>query len=522
MGNGASHKARGVLYIKYNNKVQRVEYDRGTSCRDLEEQLAVAVGLSRLSNIVLKGTGGDVILAISPTMASNSRGDAYTVEQAGFTTGANDVIASTVKEIGKQFRQAFMVEETKKDIYSKVSSIENRVEKDGKRLVEMEKYKLDLVELRDALYNRETNSLDYNRLRPSFTRPDYFYCPSTEREAIITMERDIPEFMKYTLSNETKEQLKTPHFDVWQWEPNEMLALLEEMYYELGLVEELQIHPSTLKRFLLRVQENYRNNPFHNFRHSFCVTQMMYVLIHGCRLPDVLSKRDLCVLLTACVCHDLDHPGYNNTYQINARTELAVRYNDMSPLENHHCAVSFKILSCPECNIFTNLTQEEFKEVRGDMIILILATDMARHAEILDNFRQKIDAFDYSSEDHLNTLKMILIKACDISNECRPIMVSEGWVDCLMEEYFHQSDKEKRDQLPVAPFMDRDRVTKPSAQIGFIKYVLLPLFEALSKLYPEVEQIALEHLRLALTHYERKSEATQSDDKKKKVEDGGQ
>ena len=50
-----------------------------------------------------------------------------------------------------------------------------------------------------------------------------------------------------------------------------------------------------------------------------------------------------------------------------------------------------------------------------------------------------------------------------------------------MEEYFHQSDKEKKDSLPVAPFMDRDRVTKPSAQIGFIKYVLLPIFEALSK-----------------------------------------
>ena len=134
------------------------------------------------------------------------------------------------------------------------------------------------------------------------------------------------------------------------------------------------------------------------------------------------------------------------------------------------------------------------------MIILILATDMARHAEILDNFKQTLDNFDYNSEDHLNTLKMILIKACDISNECRPIMVSEGWVECLMEEYFQQSDKEKKDNLPVAPFMDRsgtqererftktkimflcrDRVTKPIAQVGFIKYVLLPLFEALCK-----------------------------------------
>merc|ERR1712176_1194166 len=108
---------------------------------------------------------------------------------------------------------------------------------------------------------------------------------------------------------------------------------------------------------------------------------------------------------------------------------------------------------------------------------------------------------------------MGLIKACDISNECRPIMVSEGWVECLMEQYFQQSDKEKKDNLPVAPFMDRDRVTKPIAQIGFIKYVLLPLFESLSKLYPEVEEIALEHLRQALTHYEKK----RSRGKKKKV-----
>ena len=59
--------------------------------------------------------------------------------------------------------------------------------------------------------------------------------------------------------------------------------------------------------------------------------------------------------------------------------------------------------------------------------------------------------------------------------------VSEPWVDCLLEEYFMQSDREKSEGLPVAPFMDRDKVTKPSAQIGFIKYVLIPLFDATTK-----------------------------------------
>lgn len=54
-----------------------------------------------------------------------------------------------------------------------------------------------------------------------------------------------------------------------------MLSLLEHMYHELDLVRELNINPITLKRWLLCVQSNYRNNPFHNFRHCFCVAQMM-------------------------------------------------------------------------------------------------------------------------------------------------------------------------------------------------------------------------------------------------------
>lgn len=51
-------------------------------------------------------------------------------------------------------------------------------------------------------------------------------------------------------------------------------------------------------------------------------------------------------------------------YQINARTELAIRYNDISPLENHHCAVAFQILAQPECNILCNVQPDGFKQIR--------------------------------------------------------------------------------------------------------------------------------------------------------------
>ena len=42
-------------------------------------------------------------------------------------TLANDVVTNTVKEVGKQFQQAFMVEDTKKEVIAKVLALENRV-----------------------------------------------------------------------------------------------------------------------------------------------------------------------------------------------------------------------------------------------------------------------------------------------------------------------------------------------------------------------------------------------------------
>ncbi len=76
---------------------------------------------------------------------------------------------------------------------------------------------------------------------------------------------------------------------------------------------------------------------------------------------------------------------------------------------------------------------------------------------------------------------MILIKCCDISNEVRPFEVSAPWVDLLLEEYFMQSDREKREGLPVANYMDREKVTKTNAQVDFIECVLMPMFETLMK-----------------------------------------
>lgn len=65
--------------------------------------------------------------------------------------------------------------------------------------------------------------------------------------------------------------------------------------------------------------------------------------------------------------------------------------------------------------------------------------------------------------------------------------IAEPWLDRLLQEFFKQSDAEKLEGLPVTPFMDREKITKPSSQCSFIGFVLLPLFEALGELLTELQ-----------------------------------
>lgn len=49
---------------------------------------------------------------------------------------------------------------------------------------------------------------------------------------------------------------------------------------------------------------------------------------------------------------------------------FACRYNDISPLENHHCSIAFRLLEHPECNIFKNFSSDTFKWVRNCKILI--------------------------------------------------------------------------------------------------------------------------------------------------------
>lgn len=43
-----------------------------------------------------------------------------------------------------------------------------------------------------------------------------------------------------------------------------------------------------------------------------------------------LEHIDIMAFITAALCHDLGHDGYTNGYHVNAFTDRAIRYNDVS------------------------------------------------------------------------------------------------------------------------------------------------------------------------------------------------
>ncbi|RXN20968.1 high affinity cGMP-specific 3, 5 -cyclic phosphodiesterase 9A isoform X1 [Labeo rohita] len=473
---GSASSAYRMIYLDVDGRIQKVVFSRFCSPCDIKELFCTATGLSRNTTISLLDSTGAMV-SIDPTMPNNSERSPYKVVPitGGQLADKEELFQNVLTQVAEQF-----------------SSRWSYFRLEGMKVVEIEKCRSDIKKLREEMASRNNSSfLDDNKK--------------------LTPRRDVPSYPKYMLSQQTIDALRKPAFDVWLWESNEY-HLSQETVEALRqpIFDVWQWEPNELC-----IHDNYRNNPFHNFRHCFCVTQMMYSMIYLCNLQEKFTQVDILILMTAAVCHDLDHPVYNNTYQINARTELAVRYNDISPLENHHCAVAFQIFSQPDCNIFANFDPEAFKQIRQGTITLILATDMARHGEILDSFKQKVDNFDFTNEEHVTCLKMVLIKCCDISNEVRPMEVAEPWVDCLLEEYFMQSDREKAEGLPVAPFMDREKVTKPTAQIGFIKFVLIPMFETVMKLFPQIEEVMVQPLRESRDRYE---ELKQIDDAMNEVQ----
>ena len=79
---------------------------------------------------------------------------------------------------------------------------------------------------------------------------------------------------------------------------------------------------------------------------------MTHLLLHQGGVANVMTDNQICATYYAALIHDFEHLGVNNDYLIKSFHPLAVMYNDISPLENHHVAAAVRVMLRPECMFF--------------------------------------------------------------------------------------------------------------------------------------------------------------------------
>uniref|UniRef100_A0A5F7ZQ95 Phosphodiesterase n=1 Tax=Macaca mulatta TaxID=9544 RepID=A0A5F7ZQ95_MACMU len=258
---------------------------------------------------------------------------------------------------------------------------------------------------------------------------------------------------------------------------NSLVSLTFHLFSLHGLIEYFHLDMMKLRRFLVMIQEDYHSqNPYHNAVHAADVTQAMHCYLKEPKLANSVTPWDILLSLIAAATHDLDHPGVNQPFLIKTNHYLATLYKNTSVLENHHWRSAVGLLR--ESGLFSHLPLESRQQMETQIGALILATDISRQNEYLSLFRSHLDRGDLCLEDtrHRHLVLQMALKCADICNPCRTWELSKQWSEKVTEEFFHQGDIEKKYHLGVSPLCDRHTESIANIQIGFMTYLVEPLF----------------------------------------------
>ena len=190
------------------------------------------------------------------------------------------------------------------------------------------------------------------------------------------------------------------------------------------------------------------------------------------------------------MCHDFKHGGLNNNFLRLTKDKLAVRYNDISILENMHISETFKLINTySECDIFNDVDKNTYEKMRKKMIFCVLSTDMANHSKHMDFMKKFIANNDINNnknkeEDNQEFLNL-LIHSADISNPTKPFNIYLKWAKLVVEEFCQQGDKEK--ELGLVCTSDRNTIQLSKNQIGFIDYVVEGFNSSFIQVYPSLK-----------------------------------
>jgi hypothetical protein len=252
-----------------------------------------------------------------------------------------------------------------------------------------------------------------------------------------------------------------------------------------GLDQSLNVESSLIESFFINLESSYRENPYHNSTHGADVMSSYLYLLNNSDLVNHVSHNELLAGIVATLGHDVGHPGKTNRFLVMTRDDIATAYNDISVLENMHASLVFNIMKNEENNFLIHLPNDKYFAFRKIVIEMILATDMAKHFDMMAQFRVKYyetENVDLSVPETKFDVFKIMMKASDIGHAAKTLELHEKWCRLVIEEFYEQGDLEKSLGIPVSMYCDRETTDISKSQAGFIKNIVYPLFCSLNSI----------------------------------------
>ncbi|XP_060900237.1 cAMP-specific 3',5'-cyclic phosphodiesterase 4B-like isoform X2 [Labrus mixtus] len=278
-----------------------------------------------------------------------------------------------------------------------------------------------------------------------------------------------------------------------------LTSIMYTIFQERDLMRTFKIPTDTFVTFMLTLEGHYHSDvAYHNSLHAADVAQSTHILLSTPALDAVFTDLEILAAIFAAAIHDVDHPGVSNQFLINTNSELALMYNDESVLENHHLAVGFKLLQEDNCDIFQNLSKKQRQTLRRMVIDMVLATDMSKHMSLLADLKTMVETKKVTSSgvllldnytDRMQVLRN-MVHCADLSNPTKPLDLYRQWTDRIMDEFFHQGDRERERGMEISPMCDKHTASVERTQVGFIDYIVHPLWETWADLvHPDAQDI---------------------------------
>ena len=234
-----------------------------------------------------------------------------------------------------------------------------------------------------------------------------------------------------------------------------------------------------------------RSPPYHNWRHGFSVAHFAYLVLRNSSLlaRGLLTQLEAFALMISAMCHDLDHRGTNESYQISSNSVLACLYSsEGSVMERHHFAQSMCVLNTEGANILESLSKADYTRCLDLIRDNILATDIAHHLRAVPEMEVMVrEGPEAGRERHHFLLSSLLMTSADLSDQTKDWSNARHSAKLVYSEFFTQGDLEKAMGNKPQDNMDREKAFIPGDQINFIDHIVMPVYRMLKDLDSSTE-----------------------------------